>query len=196
MRAFDAVRRADVCLLVVDSGEGLTEQDVKIAGYVHEQGKPSVIVMNKWDLVEKDTKTINKFEEKLQNDLKFMDYYKSVYISAKTGQRAEKVLKIAREVYGHANVRVSTGTLNDLILDAVRTNEPPSYNGRRLKVYYCNQPSVCPPTFVLFVNDAELMHFSYKRYLENVLRRSFDFSGTPIRIVARGRGENESGMMG
>lgn len=196
LRAFDAVRRADVCLLVVDSGEGLTEQDVKIAGYVHEQGKPSVIVMNKWDLVEKDTKTINKFEEKLQNDLKFMDYYKSVYISAKTGQRAEKVLKIAREVYGHANVRVSTGTLNDLILDAVRTNEPPSYNGRRLKVYYCNQPSVCPPTFVLFVNDAELMHFSYKRYLENVLRRSFDFSGTPIRIVARGRGENESGMMG
>ena len=196
LRAFDAVRRADVCLLVVDSGEGLTEQDVKIAGYVHEQGKPSVIVMNKWDLVEKDTKTINKFEEKLQNDLKFMDYYKSVYISAKTGQRAEKVLKIAREVYGHANVRVSTGTLNDLILDAVRTNEPPSYNGRRQKVYYCNQPSVCPPTFVLFVNDAELMHFSYKRYLENVLRRSFDFSGTPIRIVARGRGENESGMMG
>ena len=196
LRAFDAVRRADVCLLVVDSGEGLTEQDVKIAGYVHEQGKPSVIVMNKWDLVEKDTKTINKFEEKLQNDLKFMDYYKSVYISAKTGQRAEKVLKIAREVYGHANVRVSTGTLNDLILDAVRTNEPPSYNGRRLKVYYCNQPTVCPPTFVLFVNDAELMHFSYKRYLENVLRRSFDFSGTPIRIVARGRGENESGMMG
>ena len=196
LRAFDAVRRADVCLLVVDSGEGLTEQDVKIAGYVHEQGKPSVIVMNKWDLVEKDTKTINKFEEKLQNDFKFMDYYKSVYISAKTGQRAEKVLKIAREVYGHANVRVSTGTLNDLILDAVRTNEPPSYNGRRLKVYYCNQPSVCPPTFVLFVNDAELMHFSYKRYLENVLRRSFDFSGTPIRIVARGRGENESGMMG
>ena len=196
LRAFDAVRRADVCLLVVDSGEGLTEQDVKIAGYVHEQGKPSVIVMNKWDLVEKDTKTINKFEEKLQNDLKFMDYYKSVYISAKTGQRTEKVLKIAREVYGHANVRVSTGTLNDLILDAVRTNEPPSYNGRRLKVYYCNQPSVCPPTFVLFVNDAELMHFSYKRYLENVLRRSFDFSGTPIRIVARGRGENESGMMG
>ncbi len=196
LRAFDAVRRADVCLLVVDSSEGLTEQDVKIAGYVHEQGKPSVIVMNKWDLIEKDTKTVNKFEEKLKLDLKFMDYYQSVYISAKTGQRAEKVLKIAREVFSHANFRVPTGTLNDLMLDAVRTNEPPSYNGRRLKVYYCNQPSVCPPTFVVFVNDTELMHFSYKRYLENVLRRAFDFSGTPIRIVTRGRGDNDGGLMG
>ncbi len=196
LRAFDAVRRADVCLLVVDSSEGLTEQDVKIAGYVHEQGKPSVIVMNKWDLIEKDTKTVNKFEEKLKLDLKFMDYYQSIYISAKTGQRAEKVLKIAREVFSHANFRVPTGTLNDLMLDAVRTNEPPSYNGRRLKVYYCNQPSVCPPTFVLFVNDTELMHFSYKRYLENVLRRAFDFSGTPIRIVTRGRGDNDGGLMG
>ena len=196
LRAFDAVRRADVCLLVVDSAEGLTEQDVKIAGYVHEQGKPSVIVMNKWDLIEKDTKTVNKFEEKLALDLKFMDYYRSVYISAKTGQRAEKVLKLAREVYAHANFRVPTGTLNDLILDAVRTNEPPSYNGRRLKIYYCSQPSVCPPTFVMFVNDGELMHFSYKRYLENVLRRAFDLSGTPVRIVTRGRGENDAGMMG
>ncbi len=196
LRAFDAVRRADVCLLVVDSAEGLTEQDVKIAGYVHEQGKPSVIVMNKWDLIEKDTKTVNKFEEKLALDLKFMDYYRSVYISARTGQRAEKVLKLAREVYAHANFRVPTGTLNDLILDAVRTNEPPSYNGRRLKIYYCSQPSVCPPTFVMFVNDGELMHFSYKRYLENVLRRAFDLSGTPVRIVTRGRGENDAGMMG
>ncbi len=191
MRAFDAVRRADVCLIVVDSTEGLTEQDVKIAGFVHEEGKPSLVVMNKWDLVEKDTNTINKFEEKIAQDLKFMDYYKSVYVSAKTGQRAEKILAMAREVYENANFRVTTGALNDLILDAVRSNEPPSYNGRRLKVYYCNQPSVCPPTFVLFVNDGELMHFSYKRYLENVLRRSFDFSGTPIRIVARNRGEND-----
>ena len=196
LRAFDAVRRADVCLIVVDSSEGLTEQDVKIAGYVHEQGKPSVVVMNKWDLIEKDTKTVNKFDEKLKADLKFMDYYQSVYISAKTGQRAEKVLKFAREVFARANFRVPTGTLNDLILDAVRTNEPPSYNGRRLKIYYCNQPTVCPPTFVMFVNDAELMHFSYKRYLENVLRRAFDFSGTPIRIAARGKGENDGGLMG
>ena len=193
MRAFDAVRRADVCLLVVDSAEGLTEQDVKIIGYVHEQGKPSVIVMNKWDVIEKDSKTINKFEEKLRFDLKFMDYFKSVYISAKTGQRADKVLKIAREAFENANRRITTGTLNDLMLDAVRTNEPPATGGRRLKIYYCSQPSVCPPTFVLFVNDEELMHFSYKRYLENVLRRSFDFSGTPIRIVCRKRSETEGG---
>ena len=193
MRAFDAVRRADVCLLVVDSAEGLTEQDVKIIGYVHEQGKPSVIVMNKWDVIEKDSKTINKFEEKLRFDLKFMDYFKSVYISAKTGQRADKVLKIAREAVENANRRITTGTLNDLMLDAVRTNEPPATGGRRLKIYYCSQPSVCPPTFVLFVNDEELMHFSYKRYLENVLRRSFDFSGTPIRIVCRKRSETEGG---
>ena len=152
--------------------------------------------MNKWDLIEKDTHTVNKFEEKLAADLKFMDYYKSVYISAKTGKRAEKVLAVARQAYENANRRVSTGLLNDLILDAVRTNEPASFNGRRLKIYYCSQPSVCPPTFVLFVNDEQLMHFSYKRYLENVLRRAFDFSGTPIRLVTRNRGENESGMMG
>ena len=194
LRAFDAVRRADVCLAVVDSNEGLTEQDVKILGYVHEQGKPSVIVMNKWDLIEKDTNTINKFEEKLKVDLSFMDYFKSVYISAKTGLRAEKVLRVARESFENANRRISTGTLNDLVLDAVRTNEPASYNGRRLKVYYCSQPSVCPPTFVLFVNDETLMHFSYRRYLENVLRRSFDFSGTPIRIVTRNRSEDGQGV--
>lgn len=194
LRAFDAVRRADVCLAVVDSSEGLTEQDVKILGYVHEQGKPSVIVMNKWDLIEKDTNTINKFEEKLKVDLSFMDYFKSVYVSAKTGQRAEKILKVAETVYENANRRISTGTLNDLILDAVRTNEPASYNGRRLKVYYCSQPSVCPPTFVLFVNDETLLHFSYKRYLENVLRRSFNFTGTPIRIVTRNRNDNDAGV--
>ncbi len=190
LRAFDAVRRADVCLLVVDSTEGLTEQDVKIIGYVHEQGKPSVIVMNKWDLVEKDTRTVNRFEEKLKADLSFMDYYLSVYISAKTGQRAERVLSLARRAFENANRRVPTGTLNDLVLDAVRTNEPASYNGRRLKIYFCSQPSVCPPTFVMFVNDESLMHFSYRRYLENVLRRSFDFSGTPIRIVLRNRSDD------
>lgn len=196
LRAFDAVRRADVCLLVVDSSEGLTEQDVKIIGYVHEQGKPSVIVMNKWDLIEKDTNTVNKFEAKLKADLSFMDYFLSVYISAKTGQRAERVLTLARRAYENANRRVTTGTLNDLVLDAVRTNEPASVNGRRLKIYYCSQPSVCPPTFVLFVNDETLMHFSYRRYLENVLRRSFDFTGTPIRIALRPSGDGESGMMG
>ena len=185
MRAFDAVRRSDVCLLVVDSAEGLTEQDVKIIGYVHEQGKPSVIVMNKWDLIEKDTHTVNKFEEKLQEDLKFMSYYKSVYISAKTGQRVEKLLAAAEEVYAHASFRVPTGELNDLIGDAVRLQEPPSYLGRRMRVFFSSQVSVCPPVFALFVNDENLLHFSYERYLENTIRRAYDFSGTPIRIVVR-----------
>lgn len=185
IRAFDAVRRADVCLLVVDSADGLTEQDTKIIGYVHEQGKPSVVVMNKWDLIEKDTNTINKFEAKLKEDLKFMDYFKSVYISAKTGQRTEKILSLVDEVYAHTNYRVATGTLNDVILDAVRANEPPSYNGRRLKVYYSSQVSIAPPVFVLFVNSSDLMHFSYERFLENTIRKSFDFSGTPIKIVTR-----------
>ena len=191
MRAFDAVRRSDVCALVVDANEGLTEQDVKIIGYVHEQGKPSVIVMNKWDLVEKDTHTVNKFEEKLQNDLKFMSYYKSLYISAKTGQRAEKLLSLCDEVYAHATFRVPTGALNDLIGDAVRISEPPSYLGRRMKIYYSSQVSVCPPTFALFVNDEGLMHFSYERYLENVIRGAYDFSGTPIKIVVRERKDEE-----
>ncbi len=191
MRAFDAVRRSDVCALVVDANEGLTEQDVKIIGYVHEQGKPSVIVMNKWDLVEKDTHTVNKFEEKLQNDLKFMSYYKSLYISAKTGQRAEKLLALCDEVYAHATFRVPTGALNDLIGDAVRISEPPSYLGRRMKIYYSSQVGVCPPTFALFVNDEGLMHFSYERYLENVIRGAYDFSGTPIKIVVRERKDGE-----
>lgn len=189
MRAFDAVRRADVCLLVVDSNDGLTEQDTKIIGYVHEQGKPSVIVMNKWDLIEKDTNTINKFETKLKEDLKFMDYFKSIYISAKTGQRAEKILSLVDEVYENSRFRIPTGTLNDVISDAVRANEPPSYNGRRLKVYYASQVSVAPPTIVLFVNSTNLLHFSYERFLENVLRKSFDFSGTPIKILTREKKE-------
>ena len=189
LRAYDAVRRADVCLLVVDSSEGLTEQDTRIIGYVHEQGKPSLIVMNKWDLIEKDTNTINKFEQKLHEDLKFMDYFKSVYISAKTGQRTEKLFSLIDEVYAHAHYKVATGTLNDLIADTVRANEPPSYNGRRLKVYYSAQVSVAPPTFVLKVNSADLMHCSYERFLENVLRKNFDFSGTPIKIYARENGD-------
>ena len=187
---FDAVRRADVCLLVVDSGEGLTEQDTKIIGYVHEQGKPSVVVMNKWDLIEKDTHTINKFEEKLAEDLKFMDYFKSIYVSAKTGKRTEKIMAAVDEVKAHSRFRVATGTLNDLIADTVRANEPPSYNGRRLKVYYASQVSVAPPTFVLFVNSCDLMHFSYERFLENTIRKAFDFSGTPIKILTREKKEN------
>lgn len=195
MRAFDAVRRSDVCLLVVDSAEGLTEQDVKIIGYVHEQGKPSVILMNKWDLVEKDTHTVNKFEEKLRQDLKFMDYYKSVYISAKTGQRVEKILSAAEEVYAHANFRVSTGALNDLIGDAVRLNEPPSYQGRRMKVYFSSQVGVCPPVFALFVNDAGLLHFltngtskiPFGRLMTSRVRRSGSSPGRKRGIVIGAR---------
>lgn len=191
LRAFDAVRRADVCVLVVDAEEGITEQDTKIIGYVHEQGKPSVIAMNKWDLVEKDTNTINRFEEKLSEDLKFMSYFKSVYISAKTGQRAEKILGIADMVYANSTRRVSIGELNDLIMDAVRVNEPPSYNGRRLRIFYTTQANAVPPTFVFFVNDETLMHFSYERYLENVIRKAYDFTGTPIRLVLRQKKEEE-----
>ena len=190
LRAFDAVRRSDVCLLIVDAGEGLTEQDVKIIGYVHEQGKPSVIVMNKWDTIEKDTHTVQKFDEKLRADLKFMDYFKSIYISAKTGQRAEKVLDLAREAYEHANFRVPTGALNDLLADAMRVSEPPSYLGRRMKLYYASQVSVCPPNFVLMVNDEKLLHFSYERYLENVIREAYDFSGTPVKIQVRSKKED------
>ncbi len=192
LRAFDAVRRADVCLLVVDAGEGLTEQDVKIIGYVHEQGKPSVVVMNKWDTIEKDTHTIEKFEAKLRDDLKFMDYFKSAYISAKTGQRVDRILTLAEEAYAHANFRVPTGELNDLLMDAMRVSEPPSYQGRRLKMYFASQVAVRPPLFVLMVNDEGLMHFSYERYLENVIRGAYDFSGTPIRIQVRNNKEQSS----
>ena len=134
---------------------------------------------------------MEKFEDKLKEDLKFMDYYKSVYISAKTGQRAEKVLSLAEEVAAHANFRVPTGALNDLLLDAVRVSEPPSYQGRRMKIYYSSQVAVAPPLFVLQVNDETLMHFSYARYLENVIRGAYDFSGTPIRIQVRSKKEKE-----
>ncbi len=190
IRAFNSIRRADVCLMVVDSKEGLTEQDVKICGYIHEQGKPSVIVMNKWDAVDKDTHTIEEYRKKLDCDLAFMDYYKAVYISALTGQRVDKVLKIALESLESARKRITTGTLNDVIGDAVRMTEPPTKHGRRLKIYYAVQDGVCPPTFVIFVNNQDLMHFSYKRYLENVLRKTFGFEGTPIRIFVREKGDD------
>ena len=190
IRSLLAVRRADVVVVVVDAAEGLTEQDVKIAGYVHEQGKPSVIVMNKWDLVAKDTHTIEKYEKKLHEDLKFMDYFKSVYISALTGKRADGILPACRKVLAASRRRISTGLLNEVLADATRISEPPSKLGKRLKLLYITEVSVAPPTFVLKVNDPDLMHFSYKRYIENALRRSFDFAGTPIRILVRGGGED------
>ena len=191
LRALGAIRRADVCIMMIDSSEGVTEQDVKICGYIHEQGKPSVVVMNKWDLIEKDTNTINKFNFDLSENLKFMDYLKAIYVSAKTGQRTDKILDLASKVLENANRRITTGQLNDLILDCVRANEPPSVNGKRLKIKYATQLSTNPPTFVLFVNDSTLMHFSYSRYLENCLRKAFDFSGTPIKIIVRENNQDE-----
>lgn len=185
LRALGAIRRADVCVVMIDASIGVTEQDVKICGYIHEQSKPCVVVMNKWDTIEKDTHTINAFNTKLSEDLKFMDYFLPIYASAKTGQRVEKILGLCDKALENANKRVPTGQLNDLILDSVRISEPPSVNGRRLKINYVTQVSVAPPTFVLFVNDQSLMHFSYQRFLENRIRTAYDFSGTPIKIVVR-----------
>ncbi|HIU97563.1 MAG TPA: ribosome biogenesis GTPase Der [Candidatus Ornithoclostridium faecigallinarum] len=187
LRALAAVRRADVVFVVIDSADGVTEQDVKICGYVHEQGKPSVIVMNKWDAVEKDTHTSAIMTKQLAAQLKFMDYFVAVYVSAMTGQRVEKLLAEARNVYEQASRRVTTSVLNDVVRDAILAVEPPSDNGRRLKVLYATQSDICPPTFVFFVNDEKLVHFSYRRYLENSLRKAFEFRGTPIRLVFRNR---------
>lgn len=191
MRSLGAVRRADVCLIVIDSSEELSEQDVKIAGYVHEQGKPSVVVMNKWDVVEKDTYTIEKYNRKLKEELKFMDYFIPTYVSAKTGKRVDNIIKLAERAYENASRRISTGLLNDVLREAILTNEPPSKNGKRLKIYYVTEVSANPPTFVIFVNDDTLMHFSYRRYLENALRRSFDFEGTPVRLIIRNKNEKD-----
>lgn len=190
VRTILAVRRADVVVIVCDASEGLTEQDVKIAGFVNEEGKPSVIVMNKWDLVDKDTYTKEKFEKKLREDLKFMDYFKSVYISAKNGKRTDVVLPACKEVAAASRRRIQTGLLNEVLSDAIRISEPPSKQGRKLKIYFTTQVAINPPTFVVKVNDPELMHFSYKRYLENALRKSFDFKGTPIRILIRKNNED------
>lgn len=191
MRALGAIRRADVVLIVLDASEPISEQDVRIAGYVHEQGKPSVVVMNKWDTIEKDTFTIEKYNKDLQVALSFMDYYTPLYISAKTGKRADKVIGEAKRVYENSCRRITTGLLNDVIGEAVSVNEPPTHKGRRLKITYATQVAECPPTFAIFVNDRELMHFSYKRYLENTLRKAFDFSGTPIIISVRNKNEDD-----
>ena len=191
IRSIDAMRRADVVAVVVDATEGLTEQDVKICGLVHESRKPSVIFMNKWDAVEKDSYTINKFTEKIDAELKFMSYYKCMFISALTGQRVKNVLGALEEVYENASRRISTGLLNDVLQDAMSVNEPPTHNGKKLKVYYATQAFTNPPTFILFVNDETIIHFSYKRYLENSLRKAFDFSGTPINIKIRNKDKEE-----
>jgi len=189
IRSLMAVRRADVCLVLIDAEEGISEQDVKIAGYVHEEGKPVVIVVNKWDAVEKDTHTIEKYNNDLAVALSFMPYAPKIYISAKSGQRVSKLFPLIHSVYENGSRRISTGLLNDCIREAITASEPPTDHGRRLKIYYATQVSVLPPTFVLFVNDAKLMHFSYKRYLENYLRKTFEFSGTPVHIIIRERDE-------
>lgn len=189
MRSLGTIRKCDVCVVVLDAGEELSEQDVKIAGYADEQGKPAVIALNKWDLIEKDTFTIEKYRKRLETDLAFMDYFVSVAISAKTGQRLNKLMQLVKEVYISSNFKVTTGVLNDVIADAVATVEPPSKNGRQLKIKYATQVSTAPPVFLLFVNDEKLMHFSYKRYLVNSLRKAFDLKGTPIRIIVRSKEE-------
>ena len=192
IRSLAAIRRCDIALIVVDAEQGLSEQDVRIAGYVHEEGKASVLVVNKWDLIEKDTHTMNEFKKKLSVDLAFMEYVPMIFISALTGQRVNKVMEVANEAYAQNSVRISTGTLNDIIAEAVSITEPPSDKGRRLRIYYGTQPATNPPTFVLFVNDPELMHFSYKRYLENYFRKSFGLTKTPIRLNIRGKAKNDT----
>ncbi len=192
IRSLAAVRRADVVLFVCDATEGLSEQDVKIAGYVHEEGKPSVILVNKWDLIEKDTYTIETFKKDMNTELNFMPYVSYLFISAHTGQRVQKVLSMVNDVYAQSIRRIPTGTLNDVVNEAVSMNEPPSQNGRRLKIYYATQVSIQPPTFVIFVNDAALVHFSYERYLENYFRKTFGFEGTPIRLYFRNRSKEEA----
>lgn len=191
LRSMDAIERADVVLVVFNAQEGVTEQDVRIAGYVHEKGKPSVIVMNKWDLVKKDSHTINDFENKLKTDLAFMSYFKSVYVSAITGQRLNNVIETAKLVFDNSSKKIATGKLNELLGEAILSNEPPYRNGKRLKINYITQSSTNPPTFLLFCNDASLMHFSYLRYLENRFRSAIDFSGTPIKFITRSKGDKE-----
>ncbi len=193
IRSLSAIRRADVVLLVCDASQGLSEQDVRIAGYAHEEGKASVLIVNKWDLVEKDTHTMHAFEKSLGADLAFMSYVPMLFISAKTGQRVGKVMELIDKAFEQARRRIPTGQLNDVVSEAVMMNDPPSDKGRTLKIYYATQVSVQPPTFVIFVNDAQIVHFSYERYLENYFRKSFGFEGTPIRIFFRERKrENEA----
>ncbi len=189
VRALTAIRRCDVALVLIDATEGVTEQDTKIAGYVHEEGKASIIVVNKWDLIEKDTHTLHKYEKEVKNDLIFMPYAKTMFVSAKTRLRLHKVVDTVDSAYEQYTRRISTGLLNDILREALLLNEPPIDNGRRLKVYYATQVSIKPPTFVIFVNQPELMHFSYQRYLENYLRKSFGFEGTPIKFILRQRKE-------
>ncbi len=190
LRAYMAVDRADVCVIVIDAEVGFTEQDSKIAGYAHEQGKASIIAVNKWDAIEKDDNTMKEFQTKLENDFSFMSYVPFVFISAKTGQRVNKLFEMINYVNEQNCMRISTGTLNDVLSYATTRVQPPSDKGRRLKIYYMTQPSTKPPTFVTFVNRSDLFHFSYQRYIENQIRSTFGLTGTPVRFIVRERGDS------
>ncbi|MBQ2248805.1 MAG: ribosome biogenesis GTPase Der [Clostridia bacterium] len=190
LRAHMAVERAEVCLLLIDAETGITEQDEKIAGIAHEAGKAVIIVVNKWDLIEKDNSTVNEFNTKIRVALAYMPYAPIVYVSAKTGQRVRDLFERIKFVHNQALLRVSTGVLNDVLGQAMIRVQPPSDKGRRLKIYYMTQISVAPPTFVIFCNSVELFHFSYQRFIENCLRETFGFHGTPIKIIIRQKGDD------
>ncbi len=191
LRSIAAIKRCDVALILIDAQDGVTEQDTKIAGLVHEEGKACVVVVNKWDAIEKETNTMEQYRKQVLEDLKFMDYAPVLFVSAMTGQRVHTVLDMVSQAYAQYTKRVPTGVLNDVLADAQASLQPPATNGRRLKIYYGTQQHVAPPTFILFVNDEELMHFAYQRYLENFLRKTFDFTGTPIRLVLRAKHKEE-----
>ena len=190
LRAKMAVERADVCLIMIDAAEGITEQDEKIAGIAHEAGKASIIVVNKWDLIEKDNSSTKTFTDDIYRHLAYMTYAPLLFISAKTGQRVPKLFEHINYVANQAATRITTGMLNDVLNESISRVQPPSDKGRRLKIYYMTQTGIKPPAFVIFCNDAELFHFSYQRYLENRLREVFGFRGTPLRLIIRQRGDN------
>ena len=189
LRAKSAVERADVCLIMIDASEGITEQDAKIAGLAHDAGKASIVVMNKWDAVEKDNSSTKEFTDKAFDALSYMTYAPIMFISAKTGQRVQKLFEQINYIYGQSVLRVSTGMLNDVLDDITTRVQPPSDKGKRLKIYYMTQTEIQPPTFVIFCNEPELFHFSYQRYIENKLREVFGFKGTPLKLIIKGRGE-------
>ena len=192
IRANMAIERADVCLLMVDAQDGITEQDEKIAGLAHEAGKSCIIVINKWDSIEKENNTVKEYNKQIRTALSYMPYAPIVYVSALTGQRVANLYEMINNVYAEARKRITTGVLNDLLNDATTRVQPPSDKGKRLKVYYMTQTSIAPPTFVIFCNSEELFHFSYRRYIENCLRDTFGFEGTPIKIVIRQRGDDST----
>ena len=189
LRAEMAIERSDVCVIMIDATVGFTEQDSKVAGRAHEAGKGCVIAVNKWDAVEKDGHTMNDYRKQLEKDFSFMSYAPILFISAHTGQRVDKLFETIRQVASMNSLRISTGVLNDILAQATARVQPPTDKGKRLKIYYMTQASVKPPTFICFVNSADLFHFSYQRYLENRIRETFGLEGTPIRMIVRERGD-------